>query len=198
MNWQTRAARARIQVTQATTDPQLFRILSDLIAPLEDGHIGLAARIGGERHLFEPNPGALVTRIRAGAQAIGQAPDAAEIVFREAYWQDHIQTHVLAGGGVMTGSEYIQYGMAAPRVGYATGELDTLEDDITALHTIMDAAIATFEAAGPDHVIVDLSLNFGGYDEVALAVASRFAAHPVFAMAEYPADARPPSPYAAT
>ncbi|MEL7181438.1 MAG: S41 family peptidase [Pseudomonadota bacterium] len=198
VNWSAAVAQARQKVTPQTTDAELFAILSGLLAPLKDGHIGLLAEIDGAELAYEPNPGDLYTRIHAAARAGGQPLEEAEDAFRETYWQTHVPNEILQGKGNFTGSDFIQYGVIAPQtgyinfltmIGYATGDLGDPVKDLEATHEVMDEIIASFDAAGVDHVIIDLSLNFGGFDDVGLAIASRFAQEPVFVLSEYPADA---------
>lgn len=201
VDWPAAVAQARQAVTSETTEAELFAILSALLAPLMDGHIGLEAEIDGARLLFEPNPGALFRRVQAAARADGQSVEDAEDIFRETYWRSHIQEQVLRGQGTLTGSDFIQYGVIAPQTGYinfltmagfATGNIGDPLRDIEAVHRVMDRIIAEFDAAEVDHVIIDLSLNFGGFDDAGLAIAGRFATEQVFALSEYPADARDP------
>lgn len=201
VDWDAQSARARAQVTDSTTNAALFNIMREAIAPLRDGHIGLEARIDGTKRIYEPNPGALFAQIQAQAIAAGENPDKAEVAFRNHFWKDHIAKTILSGQGTMTGEGFVQYGMIAPKTGYlsfltmaayADGEIGDLAADLAAVDRILDEVFATFAANDVDHVVLDMSLNFGGYDEVALAIASRFAAAPVFAYTEYPADADEP------
>ena len=198
VDWDAAVSRARQRVPAAATDEALFAILSGLLAPLADGHIGLKARIDGTRWLYEPNPGALFEKVQADARAAGQSIDAAEDAFRRTYWDTHVAGRILQGNGTTTGSGFVQYGLVGQRTGYinfltmagfATGDIGDPVSDIAAIHDVMDQAIAEFEAAGVTNVIIDLSLNFGGFDDAALAIAGRFATAPVFALSEYPADA---------
>ncbi|WP_281954438.1 S41 family peptidase, partial [Pseudophaeobacter arcticus] len=114
----------------------------------------------------------------------------------------NVRDTILQGQGTVAGNEFVQYGLARPDVGYIAlisvagyshGKEDYLFEDIEEIETILDTALVEFAQAGVTAVIVDLSLNFGGYDEAALVIASRFAAAPVVAFSEYPADAQNPA-----
>lgn len=199
VDWDQAVSKARQQVTPQTTEQELFSILSALLAPLKDGHIGLKAEIDGTRQVFEPNPGDVFTKLKAEAVAAGQSPEDAEDAFRKLYWDDHVPNTILGGQGQTVGSGYVQFGLLAPQTGYinfltmagyATGDIGDPLSDIAAINDIMDDVIAAFDAAGVSHVIIDLSLNFGGFDDAALAIAGRFASEPVLALSEYAADAR--------
>ena len=201
VNWDRAVAKARRQVTPETSDQELFAIFSALLAPLKDGHIGLKARIDDTRQFFEPNLGDLFAKIKAEAVASGQSPEEAEDAFRELYWEDHVANTVLGEQGQTVGNGFVQYGLIAPQTGYinfltmagyATGDIGDPLSDIAAINDIMDEVIASFDAAGVSHVIIDLSLNFGGFDDAALTIAGRFATEPVLALSEYPDDAREP------
>lgn len=201
VDWDAQSAQARAQVTDATSEKDLFQIMVNAIAPLRDGHIGLKAKIDGKRHFFEPNPGALFNRIQSQARAASKSPRDAEVAFREHFWYQHIAQTVLGGNGTMAGEEFVQYGFVAPKVGYisfltmaafSNGEIGDLVGDMAAVDDILDDALASFQRASVDNVVLDMSLNFGGYDDVALRIASRFAAEPTFAYSEYPYDADDP------
>lgn len=201
VDWDTQSARARAQVTDATSDAALFAVMRAAIAPLRDGHISLKAKINGERQIFEPNPGALIAQVQAQARAAGQDPRKAEVAFRDSFWEDHIAGTVLRSAGVSAGEGFVQYGVIAPKTGYlsfltmaafADGDIGDLQGDIAAINDILDDVFAAFDQASVEHVILDMSLNYGGYDEVALTIANRFAAGPAFAYTEYPADADNP------
>ena len=201
VDWNAQSARARAQVTDTTSDAMLFGVMAEAIAPLQDGHIGLKARINGEKQIFEPNPGALFARIQAQAIAAGENPDTAEKAFRDQFWDQHIAQTILRGQGTTAGEGFVQYGILAPKVGYISfltmaafggGDIGNLQGDLIAINGILDDVFASFDAAGVERVVIDMSLNFGGYDEVALAIANRFAAAPVFAYSEYPFDAVDP------
>jgi carboxyl-terminal processing protease len=60
--------------------------------------------------------------------------------------------------------------------GFVDGELDSAADELAALDAAMEAALTLFDERRARAVILDLSLNTGGYDFVGLAIAGRFAA----------------------
>jgi len=201
VNWDNAVAKARPLVNDNMSDAALFAVMRDLIAPLRDGHITLKGRIGREHQTFEPNEGRLYEGLKRQAQIAGRDPNEAADTFQKAFWNDSIRDTILSGNGTRTGSDFVQYGLARPDVGYialatiagyARGDIDYLEEDLAEIDRILDDAIAQFTQANAKAVILDLSLNFGGYDEVAYRIASRFAAQPTFALSEYPGDADDP------
>lgn len=207
VDWQARTAAARGRVSDGMADEALFAVLSDLVAPLQDGHIGLSARINGTRYLYEPNPGTTFRRIAETAEAAGADPEQAQDAATDAFWLGNVQQAILGGNGVMAGDGMVQYGLVNGQTGYialltAAGfyrsEEGYLEEDIAAINAVLDDALTLFAQSGAEAVIIDLSLNFGGYDEAAVAIASRFAAAQVVAYSEYPADAAAPVPFVRT
>jgi len=201
VDWDKEVAKARPLVNDDMSYAALFAVMRDLIAPLRDGHITLKGQVGRQRQIFEPNPGGLYEGLTRQAQIAGTDPEDAIDAFQKAYWNDSIRDTILGGTGTRTGSDFVQYGFArsdvgyialATMAGYARGEVDYLAEDLAEIDRILDDALAQFTQANVNAVILDLSLNFGGYDEVAFRIASRFAAQESFALSEYPGDAKTP------
>ena len=163
----------------------LFGTMSELLLPLRDAHIKIEATIEGEELVYDGNPGKTDLAITAWAERTGTDPQKAVGLFRRSYWFDDIRDGLLGGVGTITANGRIQYGMAAPDIGYlavvsmggfVNGEADTAREELKVLDLAMDGALSLFEEKHARAVILDLSLNTGGYDFVGLAVAERFAA----------------------
>ena len=60
------------------------------------------------------------------------------------------------------------------------------------LEETLDQVLMEFSTAGVEAVILDASINFGGYDRAARAVAARFTDRPVSVYAKEASDARAP------
>ncbi|MCP3102669.1 S41 family peptidase [Myxococcus sp. K15C18031901] len=160
VDWQARYERFRARVSDGTTDDELFAILSESLAPLTDGHIGL---IGGTRR-FQPK-----------AYPADFEAHRAEIT-------NYIFERLLAGPGVtVTAENRMAYQSLDERVGYI---FVTRMDQFSPHPT--DGAAGNAEAAGraldealealsdKDALIIDVRFNPGGYDAISLALASRF------------------------
>ena len=56
VDWAFQYASFRPKVTKKTSDSDLFDIFSHMLAPLNDGHVELTAKVGGTRRYFNPEP----------------------------------------------------------------------------------------------------------------------------------------------
>jgi carboxyl-terminal processing protease len=88
----------------------------------------------------------------------------------------------------------IGYIALATMAGYTSGSDGGAHADIRALDETMDEVLALF--VGVDAVIVDISMNDGGYDMVARALAERFADERTLAYSKYAGDAEDDTPQA--
>lgn len=200
VDWAKSAAAARASINDGTSEAELFDILSDLLDPLEDGHVSLVGVVDGKEQTYRSNPGIVKETLSALAKAKGL--EGAERkkygdAFLERYWIESVGQDILAGKGKMKGGNFIQYGMASDTVGYigfltvagfANGNLMEERADAAELNKIMDRALAKFKKSGANAVIIDASTNQGGYDSISRAIASRFANKKTFVYDKYAAD----------
>ena len=135
--------------------------------------------------MYDGGRGKTDVAIAEWASRTGITEDEAVGRFRRGYWIDDIQKSLLGGNGVMAGNGRIQYGIHADGIGYIAfvsmggyidGEFATAYQEPAVLDSVLDSAIALFDSAKVAGVIVDVSLNIGGYDFVGLNIARRFAA----------------------
>ncbi|MEO0691284.1 MAG: S41 family peptidase [Pseudomonadota bacterium] len=75
--------------------------------------------------------------------------------------------------------------------GYNRGEPNPTRD-LRAINKIMEDAIQNFRRAGVRAVVIDLSVNYGGFDFISRAIAERFASAPTHAYTKYAGDAKDP------
>lgn len=197
VDWDDQVAKARPRISDSMSDAQLFDVLSDMIAPLKDGHVDLQGSVDGQDRLFEPNPGALYAHLSATAKANGADPEDVIDTFQTEFWIESVAGDLLGGNGTFAGQKFVQYGLPRPDVGYiglvtmggyANGEEGELQKDIAAIHDALDDALSQFQDADVTAVILDVSLNFGGYDAVSMAIAERFASEPAVVFSKYAAD----------
>ena len=189
-DWGRITDNARRRVTPDMKPKALFDLFSDMVRPLRDGHIELSGTVGKKFRSFEPHPGRVYERyINSSAQS----------AFYDAVWDGNIGRRILQGRGKRGGDDDIQYGVVGGNVGYLAlsglsglSRSGTPKKDLAALNKTLDDAMRLFEKQAVQRVIVDLSLNFGGYDFIARAVAERFAKEPAFAYSKYAADAQNP------
>ncbi len=174
VDWQAQYDLYRPLVTASTTPNELFAILSDMISPLDDDHISLS---NGEDD-FSP----------ALQPSIANAEMSQYITLFSTLGviaQNYLNTDVtfnpiafgLEGNEAAIPNRAIFYGKISDSVGYINimSESGYTDDgnDLAAAEEAIDRIVAEF--AGLDTVIVDVRINMGGQDGVALALASRFA-----------------------
>jgi len=173
-----------------------------MVQPLKDSHLKIAAEIDGQELVHDGNPGSTEGAISAMARRLDVSEEEMNKRFLRAYWFDGIGATLLKGKGVIAGNGRIQYGMVADGVGYlavvsmggyAGGDTDTLHEELPALNAVMEDALSLFGANAATAVIVDLSVNSGGYDFIGQAIAGRFASSSVVAFRKRPGDV-PDSP----
>ncbi|MEZ5958438.1 MAG: S41 family peptidase [Hyphomonadaceae bacterium] len=199
VDWDREVAAARAQVRPHMSEADLFALLTSMLRNIKDGHLSLEGEFDGARHVFEANDGRTQIAIEQGEAAL--TPRAALRAWRLAYWEEDIARTILGGAGVMAGNDFIQYGIIGGDVGYialytvggyASRQFDDPGGDLIVLDAAMEDALARFEAAGVRGVILDLSVNLGGYDFISRAVAGRFASAETLAYSKSPADAASP------
>lgn len=199
VDWSQQIAIARPHVSASTSDAELFRIISEMLKPLEDGHLSLSAEVDGEERNSAPGKSSVSAALvkQAAEQGLDERKHRRSML--GAHWIEGVAKQVLSGQGVLTANDYIQYGIVDAEVGYLAliteagyaGEGESHEaEDRVALNQALDQAMALFNQHHVRGVILDLSVNFGGYDFAARDVAARFASKRQLAYSKYAADAR--------
>ena len=183
VDWAKNKAEARDKISKQTSNQELFEIMRSSIQNLADSHIGLDAMINGKVVAYDANPGETEKALMDYAERNNMDENTVVNGFRRDYWLKDIREELLKGKGVMTPNGRIQYGMVAEGIGYIAvptmggfvdGELASLPDELTFLEPVLNEALTLFESNNANTVILDLSLNTGGYDFIGLAIADRF------------------------
>lgn len=183
-DWSSRVARARALVDDQTDDEDLLEILVELIGDSGDGHLTIVIEDGDEEYSFPSvqSRSTIPTLVDAA-----QRPDldSNEIFFP--WWANRV--NATAGGLVDLGGDSAEIGPLAWHQFEDTGYMiigamtsyslsGEIEDEVVAVNEALDQALVDLEEA--ESIIVDVSLNLGGSDEIALAIARRFAAERTF------------------
>lgn len=198
VDWAARVAEARPSVTNGMPERELFELMRKLVLPLKDSHLKLEAEIDGQALVHDGNPGRTEAAIDAMAHRRGIDPGEMVGQFRRTFWFEGIGNTLLEGKGTVAANGRIQYGMIGRDVGYVAfvtmggyvdGDDATLDQELPALDAVMEDALALFASRHAKALIVDLSLNTGGYDFIGAAIAGRFAASSVVAYTKRPGDA---------
>ena len=200
VDWQARVTAARSEIRPDMRDRDLFQVMARMMAPLRDGHLELHGRDGRKRMTFEPNVGRTHRALAAAAERNGSAREDEVDVFHEAFWRGNAQERILRGEGTFAGNRRIQYGIVDGDIGYVAlvtlagysrGRPDP-ERDLRVVNDVMEQALVGFQKAGVRAVIIDLSVNYGGFDFVSRAIAERFAAERTHAYTKFAGDAENP------
>ncbi|MBN1450538.1 MAG: S41 family peptidase [Anaerolineales bacterium] len=178
VDWQASYDAFRPQVSADTTGEELFAVITEMIAPLKDGHISLFSPEEGE---FSPGDSPSWVPDRETLLEIGfkQFQVLADYYLPAEVGTDQ-STGVLDGESLLVGDVNVFYGAINDSVGYINilgmegySEDDSELDDAEIAGAIIDQALASF--GKKDALVVDVRFNGGGYDSVALAIAGRFA-----------------------
>lgn len=189
IDWQKAVQAERASVTRKTSDKELFQSLSRLLSHFPDSHVSLDASIGDSDLDFDPTD-AVAYRMRGPGAPEGPGAAKAE---PGAYWAPKAAAELIDGRERSGADGEIAYGLIDD-VGYLkiatmSGYSDSAAD------RVMAKAMALFEGARA--VIVDVSMNEGGYDQTALRLAGRFAAERAVGYSKYAGDGPagdPPQP----
>lgn len=180
VDWLAQYDAVRDQVSDEMSDEALFISLATLIAPLDDAHVSLNA---GEEAEFAPAHlkgvfGQLLdefnnqTLIPDFDQYLSQELNRWTSIVIDTYLDDRVFT---AGG---PDDDMLLWGTIETDIGYLridrmlVSEL-SIDEQLAELSPILDDVFA--DLAGTSAMIVDLRINQGGTDPVALAIANRFA-----------------------
>ena len=186
VDWDARYAALAPTVHDGMTDAALFDTLVALFEGLRDAHLSIQS----EEHRFSGYP---APTFGAALQAAFDAQEREET--RSAFGRAWMRTDRarlasdLLGGQVKTAADgRVEWGQAgcvgylalSSMGGFSEGALTA---EIDSAHAVMNRALA--DLADTDALIVDVALNPGGYDAVALAFAAHFAAEPTFVLTKH-------------
>ncbi|MEZ0110279.1 C-terminal processing protease CtpA/Prc [Catenulispora sp. EB89] len=173
IDWEATGNRLRAQITPTTTDADLFRLLTEAFAPLNDAHTALS---DGTTTVSPTRPGtigpsrAYDTTIKAFIQThdLGPATPLQE------WGRGHIAYADLPNGiGYLRLSSFAGYTSPDDSAGFASDEAE--------LTKALDAIFTPQRTQGPNALrglIIDDRVNGGGSDVLALDVVARLTAKP--------------------
>ncbi|MCF3100599.1 S41 family peptidase [Streptomyces roseoverticillatus] len=192
IDWNAVRDRYRPRITATTSKPELFRVLSRMIEPLHDGHTGLvdpddpAGFFAGHRQdTVIPDATARARIDKAVAESVTKAGAGSTGVQRS--WAGGQITYAELPGrtGFLRITSFLHYGQG-----------NDYDADKAALHAALDEVFTAARTTGPDALrglVLDLRLNGGGSDRLALDVAERLTARPYTAYLKHARnDARDP------
>ena len=200
VDWPRQTAKARAGLSQKSGEMKLVKTLIGLLSQLKDGHVSISATINGDEGEFMANPGRMMEAL-SEIDTGGKSPMAA---FGKQYLKKDIDQTILGGQGKDILKERIKYGITSGDIGYiaimavggyAASEDASFDDELAALSPGMAAAMEYFNENGVKAVIVDLSVNHGGYDFISRAIAGSFTDKRVAAYTKYAHDAHSHEPF---
>jgi hypothetical protein len=170
VDWDDIYARFRPKITAATTQDDLFETFSQVLAALNDGHVGLQA---DGRSFSSGRRGALYESWAAESSV--PASQTAADQFRKTV-STFVVDDVLGRKAQHGANDILTWGWAAPGVGYVNvAAMYTSSEEVTPLPTqiaLVDEAMTRViaELGRAKALIVDARFSTGGYDAVALRI----------------------------
>ncbi len=194
VNWNEVTTRARQTLSDQSHEGELVATFIGLLSQLKDGHVSISAVVDGDAGQFMANPGRTRTAIE---KHLGHH-DNPMAVFGQQYLRHDIDDAILHGQSSDLLNERIKYGITDHNIGYLAilaeggytdNENASLLDEQQALQQAMEQIINDFNQQEVNAVIIDLSVNHGGYDFLSRQIASHFTSSPVPAYSKYAKDA---------
>lgn len=184
VDWNDVKSSAASRITPATTDEELYDLLVEAMAPLEDAHTGLTAASLGRRSSFmrsDPELGGAMSTSRADVDDILEPRFARALEIVESrYLEGELRS--FCGG-------HLRYGELPGDIAYLWLDQEgdyTDEPGFASQLRVFEEALDTIFTAARDAngLILDVRKNYGGSDVLSLALASRLATSETFAYAK--------------
>lgn len=160
-----------------------FASITHILSQTEDAHVELFATVDGDAFRFDADPG-MIRRLIALRAAENETTENEErTAFLQEFWIEGIGDDILNGGSTIAANDRIRYGIIDGNIGYIAVRSmggfvakDNSDGDTEAevLSNIMDRAIAEFDRVRARAVILDISINSGGYGYLSRQLAGRF------------------------
>lgn len=169
INWAQVREDVRPQISQDTTDEELFVALQEILAPFQDGHIGL----NGLGESYSP-PGPLDGKLEAEFEAQDELDDFEDYLVQE------LVRYLLAAAPLLSEEprgdlSEVSWAHVDEKIGYLRVTHFEPDDPEERLQAV-DQALT--DLAETQVLILDIRLNSGGSDQVALDMLSRFVETP--------------------
>ena len=203
LNWVSMAKGFRDQATQLTDDTKLYEATVSLLVQTQDAHVELSARVNGEVIKFDADPG-LIRRLCSLRASENNSTDREERhLFHREFWVEGIGQQILNGNSFTAANDRIRYGIIDNDIGYiavrsmggfVSEDLTDGDNEQAVLDNVMDRAIAHFNHTKVRAVILDVSINSGGYDYIARRLAGRFFETPIEAYDKFAGEAHDKKP----
>lgn len=188
---------ARISIGKETSKKELFQILKKLVSATDDDHVIFSGKVDGKRFFVNPGEG---KTLHAYAKHIHKEHMASEDLFaelRDEVWTKDFAKLLLGASYKKAAGGAIYYGLIDGAIGFISihsmaGFAGSERKDVKAIGKAMDRIIK--DLADAKAVVVDVSLNDGGYDSVSRAIAARFTPSRTLAYSKYAGDDKTAKP----
>lgn len=198
VDWQQQYTTYYPRINDGMSQEALFNVFSDMLAPIDDGHISLTSSDDS----FSPaQPANITMALRQAFQQQSEISDFGDYANAQLDNIQQVQSTYLyqvtqAGGpddevaawGRVDGNNigYLQLNrMAGIDSDVDLSDLDTVdaEKDLVAIQAIMQQVVNDFTDV--DALLIDLRLNTGGSDHISLAIANYFTLQHQLAVSKY-------------
>ncbi|KZN58492.1 serine hydrolase [Pseudoalteromonas luteoviolacea] len=193
VDWQAQYDLYRPQITHAMSDDELFDVLAEMVAPLQDMHVTISS---SQQEFFTSKPTPILDAIQADADQLRSQGKANDLPSLFAQYQRKLQTisqHYIAPETLSTQPQQsdnatVMWGKTSSNVGilvlnnmddYATHSTADEQQHLKAAHEMMTRVITDLKDT--EAMIIDIRHNIGGDDAISLAIASYFADRDVLA-----------------
>lgn len=180
IKWTELAAKYRQRVKPDMSDRKLFELISELLGHLGDEHVFMRGEAAGR-----------TLRFTADAKHVRAAPASLSRTAWSGYWSPDAAVRLLGRTARRNSSGSIVYGLIDGEIGYLAVK-SLWWRRVSDLDATLDKAIDLFQ--GAKAVIVDVSNNGGGGEDLGKRVAERFASHRTIGLKKFPGDAKGETP----
>ncbi len=179
VNWETRVEQAKLKIRPQTSDRELFEILSEMMVGLNDGHLYINATLDGELEQISYGDSKVLKPAldRAFSQ---QSKIKTRSEFGKAWYKGTLGKvdELLNGEANYSANNLILWG-SVNNIGYIKlrnmfgfSEDGSLSNEIEAVNKAMVNILS--EIGNKPNIVIDLTTNSGGHDEVGRAIANFF------------------------
>lgn len=191
IDWQAQRDLYKPQVSENTTQEELFALLSSMLSGIDDSHVELSAETSLVDAEFSPaNVKGWITNIFALAKAIKieplQALAATIRQFNQSLEKYYGDGEFNTWGAVDEAFPLFVWGRLEGNVGYLQiNSMNIAEQPLTEQLSLLNAQLSAVlsELADTQAMIVDVRFNTGGSDQFARTIAGHFAEQRTFAYA---------------
>jgi len=178
VDWQAAYHRYRPQVQADTLPDSLYATFAAMLRPLRDGHVRLQTPVGNFEAGALP---ALYKRLASELEAAEDSRDVLSYLTELREWlRGVIRDDYLQGGGQQAANRLFEWGRIDARTGYLairamagqSGKIGAPAADLDVVDTTLSQVLD--ELGDCSRMVIDLRGNGGGYDGVALRLASYF------------------------